>query len=87
MNILTDFGPSRLGDMSLKKYFSSKTLIIISVDEIYMYISVKPTGQALGKAPRWAKICSKSFQSKTCFDFVILSLYIYIYFKLTPLEM
>ena len=26
------------------------------------------------KAPRWAKICSKTFQTKTCFDFVILSL-------------
>ena len=28
----------------------------------------------LEKAPRWAKICSKSFQTKTCLDFVILSL-------------
>ena len=35
----------------------------------------------LENAPRWAKIGSKSFKTKTCLDIVILSLYIYILYS------
>ena len=39
------------------------------------FVGISQANQAgLEKAPRWAKIWSKSFQYKTCLDFVILSL-------------
>ena len=38
-----------------------------------MYIS-QADRAGLEKAPRWAKIWSKTFQTKTCLGFVILSL-------------
>ena len=51
------------------------TMYICTVNDIYIYIGISQADQAgLEKAPRWAKICSKSFQTKTCLDFVILSL-------------
>ena len=58
---------------------------------MYFIIKLRSAGisqadqEGLEKAPRWAKICSKNFQTKTCLDIFILSLiYIYIYIYICP---
>ena len=57
---------------------------VLQILYILCFVGISQIDRAgFEKAPRWVKIWSKSFKTKTCLDFVILclslSLYIYIY--------
>ena len=55
-------------------FFSSSNTCVDMIIKL-RFVGISQADQAgLEKAPRWAKICSEGFQTKTCLDFVILSL-------------